>query len=97
MHLSISLNSWYFFFLLQILCIVAAGIPTLGLILSLWRYRKSSVEHSAGSEELTNAIFSFFMKCKLRCADAPSITKDDLSRISHESKWAGLVVTILVA
>jgi hypothetical protein len=86
-----------FGFLLQILCIVAAGIPTLGLIFSLWRYRKSSVEHSAGSEALTNAIFSFFTKCKLRCADAPSFSKDDLSRISHESKWAGLVVTILVA
>ena len=82
---------------MQILCIIAAVIPTVGFVFALWRYHKSSVEeHSSGSEELTNAVFSFFRKCKLRCANAPVVSKDDLSQISRDLKWAGIVVKILV-
>jgi hypothetical protein len=80
------------------MCIIACFVTTILFTVSLWRNRKSFVDHSSGlgSEGLTNAIFSFLSKCKLRCADVPAFSKDGLVKISHEMGWPGLVVAIQV-
>jgi hypothetical protein len=80
------------------LCIISAVITTIFFAIALWRQRKSSVVHSPGlsHDALANAIFAFFSKCKLRCADAPPFTKDGIIQTSLQLGWAGLVVVVQV-
>jgi hypothetical protein len=82
-----------------VLCIISAAVTTFFFLIALWRQRNMSVVHSPGlgNDALANAIFSFFSKCKLRCADAPPFTKDGIIQTSHQLGWAGLVVVIQVS
>lgn len=55
--------------------------------------------HSSGTgnDALATAVFGFFSKCKLRCADTPPFNKDDIVQKSQQLGWAGLVVLVQVA